>query len=91
MPDAGAVEGADGAVGGPQHYRIAGADSRSWNPSSSFPNFVENLILLPALPGESMTSKRRKLLWFLLFAAAVGWFAKDGTTQLATDMMIRPW
>jgi hypothetical protein len=33
---------------------------------------------------------RKKLLWFVLFALALGWFAKDGTTRSPDEFVLGP-
>ncbi len=38
-----------------------------------------------------MLGTRRKLLWFVLFAALMGWFAKDGTNQITMIYEMQPW
>lgn len=61
--------------------------NKSWNAL-----YVRKPAGLRHFPSElRLMGKRRKLLWIVLFASLLGWFAKDGTNRVVTEFVLPNW
>lgn len=72
--------------GNAMHHRLNAS-------SSEFPNLFLRIADASChfLNETTMAGTKRKILWFVLFAALLGWFTKDGTNQGSIVFDTQPW